>query len=71
MGVYIGMEMPKTCLECLLGSIFNGYKCRALNKTFDKYPLDHRMDWCPLIEVPEPHGRLVIEGDEIIEQQSD
>lgn len=48
MAIYIkGMEMPKGCDKCLLGDIV----C--------KYDEDHIDLVCPLIEVPEPHGRLI------------
>lgn len=58
MGVYIsGMKMPKSCADCPCASIFVGYKCMACGRQFDKYPLENRMDWCPLIFVPS-HGRL-------------
>ena len=59
MGVYIkGMEMPKSCADCPCGSVFAGYKCMACGKQFDKYPLENRMDWCPLTPVPS-HGDLI------------
>lgn len=67
MGVYIkGMEMPKSCSDCPCGSVFAGYKCMACGKQFDKYPLENRMDWCPLTPVPS-HGRL-IDADVLTEQ---
>ena len=52
-----GMEMPKTCGDCPCANIF-GCTCMAAKRTFDKYPFENREDWCPLINVPEPHGRL-------------
>lgn len=55
MGVYIkGMEMPKKCSECPFWTITS---CTA---TFQGKKS------CPLIEVPEPHGRL-IDADELID----
>lgn len=62
MGVYIkGMEMPKTCRDCEYCWVRKGMKnCDA------KYglPIGNRWDierasFCPLIDVPEPHGRLI------------
>lgn len=53
-----GMEMPKSCADCPCGSVFAGFKCMACGKQFDKYPLENRMDWCPLVSVP-PHGRCI------------
>lgn len=63
MGVYIkGMEMPKTCRDCeYCWFRTSGLKtCEAK----DKLPVGDRWDierasFCPLIEVPEPHGRLI------------
>ena len=60
MGVYIeGMEMPKTCREC-------SYCWAGLKSCDAKYglPVGDRWDmerasFCPLTEVPEPHGRLI------------
>lgn len=54
-----GMEMPTNCGDCPCGSIFAGYKCKVNNRDFNKYPLDHRQDWCPIIGISEPHGRLI------------
>ena len=67
MGVYIeGMEMPKTCREC-------AYCWAGLKSCDAKYglPVGDRWDlerasFCPLTEVPEPHGRL-IDADVLIE----
>lgn len=47
-----GIKMPKNCGNCPCAHIFDGYKCMAAKRPFDKYPLDNRMDWCPLIPVP-------------------
>lgn len=59
MGIYIkSLEMPISCSDCPCGSIFSGYRCMAENKEFEKYPLDSRQDWCPLVPVP-PHYDLI------------
>ena len=67
MGVYIkGMKMPKDCRECP----FEGYHidigqtyCMACLKVlataFKPISFDGRSKWCPLVEVSEPHGRLI------------
>ena len=69
MGLYIDMEMPQSCQSC---NFYNGLGCEATGRMFSLlYNVATRRSNCPLIEVPEPHGRLIIEGDEIIEQQSD
>ena len=52
MGVYIDMEMPKDCIVCPFG--WNG-----CNNQHDFVYMGSRPDNCPLIEVPEPHGRLI------------
>lgn len=65
MGVYIkGMKMPKNCCECEIRSYdanageeycpFSQIVCLSIG----------RQDNCPLVGVPEPHGRL-IDADEI------
>lgn len=52
-----GMDIPKGCEYCP----FNGHtKCRMMPIGFDEYPLiGRRPDWCPLVEIPTPHGRLI------------
>lgn len=54
MGVYINMEMPKSCDVCR----FNGAYCYAKGDEDAHSTLP-----CPLIPVP-PHGRL-IDADEL------
>ena len=55
MGVSVkGMEMPNDCMECP----FSDYEVLCL---IPGVISEH----CPLVEVPEPHGRL-IDSDEII-----
>lgn len=61
-----GVEMPKSCAECPMGSVLYGYKCLAKNKQFDRYAFTSMQDWCPLIEIPDKHGRL-IDADELRE----
>lgn len=55
------LEMPKTCSDCEWSYyVGNGRAiCRRVSKT-DKTDimLERRADFCPLIEVPTPHGRL-------------
>ena len=72
-----GMEMPKKCNEC--NFCVNGfteeapvYECAALGAEnvsvlVDDYgkPFDFRPDWCPLVEMPTPHGSL-IDADALI-----
>ena len=60
-----GMEMPDGCNTCQLRDLrFNYYVCRA-KKLEDGFYLDvddvvgRRHRYCPLVEVPTPHGRLI------------
>ena len=79
-----GMKMPKNCAECRF--CVNGftdvapmYECACesyenVSVLVDDYgkPFDFRPDWCPLIELPEKHGRLIDERvayDKIAEQE--
>ena len=58
MGIYVkGARMPNCCLECML---YNGHGCKATMQMF--HPITNvgvRVDSCPLVEVEEPHGRLI------------
>ena len=70
MSILIKMEMPKTCVECNFHRYHSlgEYVCVA---TPLLYPMNlanykcGRKDFCPLIEVPTPHGRL-IDADALI-----
>lgn len=72
-----GMKMPESCLACpmreqgtihewelycgLTGDYIGHWDDKSLNN-------GHRPDVCPLVEVPFPHGRLILrteEGEEI------
>ena len=64
MGVYIkGMKMPKNCEECPCSYWTEGVHhdyCQAVGyDTEIHYGEKDRPQWCPLTEVPEPHGRLI------------
>ena len=60
MGVYINMEMPKSCRDCRFcnGQADTGYGvcawCEVDGKARDAYTMQD----CPLVPVP-PHGRLI------------
>lgn len=58
MGVFVrGMEMPTCCVDCDLHNPFSETPyCRRLLQVI---PLEGRMENCPLVEVPTPHGRLI------------
>jgi len=63
------MKMPKTCEECEFHCYhsYGEYVCVAAPML---YPFNlanckgRRKNWCPLVEVPVPHGRL-IDADEL------
>ena len=74
-----GMEMPTSCDSCRIME-FEDTNCVeefycGCPIVFKAHPqgVDHRPDYCPLIEVPEPHGRLIDEnemfGEFVIEGQ--
>lgn len=68
MSIYIkGMEMPKDCTECTL-SYFDkfGYPHCSITRLIISY--GKTKDDCPLIEVPESHGRL-IDGDKLFDDE--
>jgi len=64
-----GFKMPEDCRDCPLEMHYMNCgetRCRAENKilaeNFKTIPFDGRPDWCPLVEVPVPHGRLIDYG---------
>lgn len=69
MGFYVNLEMPKDCPMCPFAhyDIFNTFcgcditrgKRWAMKNDKDYAESSTRPDWCPLIEVSEPHGRLI------------
>ena len=62
MGVYIkGMKMPKDCESCfMVNSCENNYY--MLVEDSGNYIPRFVKENCPLVEVPEPHGRLIDAG---------
>lgn len=55
-----GMTMPESCVECRMTT--DAWFCSAMPKEFGGYADDYgekRPDWCPLVELPEKHGRLI------------
>ena len=70
------MAMPETCEECNF-HCYNGngeYICVA-TPMFYPFNLANskgiRKDWCPLVEVPAPHGRLIDADALIARMESD
>lgn len=52
-----GMDMPKWCGECRFS--VDGW-CYAHGKpNVEALSNDGITNWCPLVEVPTPHGRLI------------
>ena len=70
-----GMKMPKDCRECLMQVYYSSGKTwckpadRLLAEDYKPIPFDGRPDWCPMVELPEKHGRL-IDGDELFKQMN-
>lgn len=60
-----GIEMPKNCADCLLEYTYDGYNCRIVEKAAS-WGLEGRPSWCPLVELPTPHGDL-IDAEKLIE----
>ena len=60
-----GMKMPDSCRHCCM---MTGTFCDILNIDVDPFydGEKHRNVCCPLVELPEKHGRL-IDVDELIE----
>ena len=60
-----GMEMPTRCAVCVLCDLRYGTKCKITKMSYydsEGYPrggYNNRPDWCPLVEIPEPHGDLI------------
>lgn len=62
------MEMPKACWECPLKvHLFQQLWCTPSNKVINRDDNTEREPDCPLVEVKEPHGRLLDE-DKMIEE---
>ena len=71
-----GLDFPKTCGDCpccveydngvciYSDNYYTGMFCSALDCTSDIYEIDQKLNNCPLVEIPAPHGRL-IDADEI------
>lgn len=66
MSYIVPQKMPLRCFECdhISSSTIDGYSCKTAHKSLaSEHGINvRRPDWCPLIEVPTPHGRL-IDGD--------
>ena len=55
-------DIPNNCRECPCGYITEGAfsdECQVLAREYEKDADIARPNWCPLIEVKTPHGRLI------------
>lgn len=53
-----GMEMPKNCGRCWFNK--SSLSCAITGSCIDRDDENReRLDDCPFVEVPEPHGRLI------------
>ena len=62
------MDMPNACWDCegCDGDKKNGYFCILHKDAYDLVDIDifkEKPNWCPLVEVPTPHGRLIDEKE--------
>ncbi len=56
-----GMKMPKNCesCPCKTADAFGGLGCQATGYIPLRKVNQDRPDWCPLGELPTPHGDLI------------
>jgi len=65
-----GMEMPENCDKCRFQSALRLY-CDAMPYNFCGNTDDiERPDWCPLVEIPTPHGDLT-DKDKLMQEFMD
>lgn len=62
-----GIKMPKNCGECPFLADEQGFCSAYTKQCIDIDDWDKRQEWCPLVEVKTPHGRL-IEDNDVIDQ---
>ena len=53
-----GEKMPESCTACRMSDTAYWYECPFYAIDKSDYS-NKRFDKCPLVEVPEPHGRLI------------
>ena len=58
-----GMKMPNNCMACDIEEVDdcgNEYRCPLIYKGYtSKIRQDGKLPECPLVELPEKHGRLI------------
>ena len=60
-------DIPKNCFACPCGYETEGAfidECLVLKREYEKDADSVRPNWCPLVEIKTPHGRL-IDADEL------
>ena len=64
-----GMKMPKSCIKCsfcgLAGIHMERLVCMFTGKSEVRELIDDRLPGCPVVALPEKHGRL-IDADELV-----
>ena len=59
-----GMEMPKSCEDCWMTYEGDSDNCPAVNESVCKFMVaEARHPRCPLVALPEHHGRLIDESE--------
>lgn len=64
-----GMEMPKTCLQCMSSGFRTAIKCTEWTELSSGLRETIKALSCPLVEIPDKHGRL-IDADAFFDQFS-
>ena len=55
------MKMPQKCYECDFE--YSIYHCPLVHEDTDEVRSTKRLDGCPLVELPEKHGKLIDAND--------
>ena len=63
-----GMEMPKDCEHCRFCGIDVESGCWVKKNWIIRRVGENRPSWCPLVDVPTPHGSL-IDRDKLTREQ--
>ena len=67
--IQIDMPMPKDCLDCPACNEYLMCAIPASGRGWGENDVrefgQSRPEWCPMVEVPTPHGRL-IDGSELV-----
>ena len=54
-----GMKMPRDCEECRFSEVIDGLGCMVTHYLILRRHGQVKPNWCPLVAVPTPHGRLI------------